>query len=141
MRPSGPTSGPLPAWGVPVSPQICRLLTAFAFSVVPVLLAAQAADAALVARARAIHARVLTLDTHIDIEPAYFTAACNYTQRLTTQVNLPKMQEGGLDVSFMAVHVAQGPLSPVGNADAYRQAVAKFDAVHRLTEQIAPGQT
>src|SRR5688572_30847687 len=106
----------------------------------PATLAAQAADAALVSRARAMHERVITLDTHIDIEPAFFTAACNYTQRLTTQVNLPKMQEGGLDVAFMAVHVGQGPLSPEGYADAYRQAVAKFDAVHRLTEQIAPKQ-
>ena len=92
----------------------------------------------LVGRARAIHERVLTLDTHNDIDPAHFTAACNYTQRLTTQVNLPKMQEGGLDVSFMIAFVGQGPLTPDGYADAYRQVVAKFDAVHRLTEQIAP---
>src|SRR5580765_3307896 len=95
-------------------------------------------DAALVARARAIHERVLTLDTHNDIDPDQFTPSCNYTMRLTTQVNLPKMREGGLDVSFMIVYVAQGPLTPHGYEDAYRQAVAKFDAVHRLTEQIAP---
>jgi membrane dipeptidase len=95
-------------------------------------------DAALVARARAIHDRVLTLDTHNDIEPEHFTPTCNYAQRLTTQVNLPKMKEGGLDVSFMIVYVGQGPLTPAGYDDAYRQAVAKFDAVHRLTEQIAP---
>jgi membrane dipeptidase len=95
-------------------------------------------DAALVARARAIHERVLTLDTHNDIDPDQFTASCNYTMRLTTQVNLPKMRDGGLDVSFMIVYVGQGPLTPQGYEDAYRQAVAKFDAVHRLTEQIAP---
>jgi membrane dipeptidase len=95
-------------------------------------------DAALIARARAIHERVLTLDTHNDIEPEHFTASCNYTMRLTTQVNLPKMREGGLDVSFMIAYVGQGPLTPQGYEDAYRQAVAKFDAVHRLTEQIAP---
>ena len=95
-------------------------------------------DTALVARARAIHDRVLTLDTHNDIEPDRFTASCNYTMRLTTQVNLPKMRDGGLDVSFMIVYVGQGPLTPQGYEDAYRQAVAKFDAVHRLTEQIAP---
>ena len=66
--------------------------------------AGQAQDeSALVARARAIHDRVITLDTHNDIDPANFTAACNYTMRLTTQVNLPKMKEGGLDVSFMIV--------------------------------------
>jgi membrane dipeptidase len=97
-------------------------------------------DAALIAKARAIHSRVLKLDTHNDIEPANFTADCNYTMRLTTQVNLPKMVEGGMDVSFMIVYVGQGPLTPEGYDNAYRQAVAKFDAVHRLTEKIAPDQ-
>jgi membrane dipeptidase len=81
---------------------------------------------------------VLTIDTHIDFEPDHFTAECNYTRRLITQVNLPKMRDGGLDVAFFVVHVPQGPLTAAGYADAYRQAVAKFDAIHRLTEQIAP---
>ncbi len=38
----------------------------------------------------------------------------------------------------MIVYVGQGPLTPEGYDNAYRQAVAKFDAVHRLTENIAP---
>src|SRR5437868_4698826 len=97
-------------------------------------------EAALVARARGIHDRVITLDTHNDIEPNTFTPTCNYTMRLTTQVNLPKMKEGGLDVSFMIAYVGQGELTPAGYESAYRQAVAKFDAVHRLTEKIAPDQ-
>ncbi len=92
-------------------------------------------------RARAaIHDRVITLDTHDDISPNNFTPTCNYTMRLTTQVNLPKMKEGGLDVSFMIVYVGQGALTPEGYDSAYKQAVAKFDAVHRLTEQIAPNE-
>ena len=102
-------------------------------------------DAALVARARAIHDRVITLDTHNDIEPENFTATKNYTQRLDTQVNLPKMVEGGLDASFFIVYVGQpnlkeqpDALSPAGYDRAYKQAIEKFDAVHRLTEQIAP---
>jgi membrane dipeptidase len=99
---------------------------------------AQMPDAALVANARAIHERLLTIDTHIDFDTAHFTAECNYTRRLLTQFNLPKMRQGGLDVAFLNVHVPQGPLTSSGYADAYRQAVAKFDAVHRLTEQIAP---
>jgi membrane dipeptidase len=107
-------------------------------SLVTATLAAQGSDAAIVAKARAIHERVLTIDTHIDLETAHFTAECNYTRRLVTQANLPKMRDGGLDVAFLIVHVPQGPLTPAGYADAYRQAVAKFDAVHRLTEQIAP---
>src|SRR5205814_10694728 len=70
---------------------------------------------------------------------------CNYTMRLTTQVNLPKMKEGGLDVSFFVVYVGQtdpkesaDAFQPAGYDRAYRAAVAKFDAIHRLTEQIAP---
>jgi membrane dipeptidase len=97
-----------------------------------------AAQPDLVARARAIHGRVITLDTHNDIDPQNFTADCNYTMRLTTQVNLPKMKEGGLDVSFFIVYVGQGDLTPAGYDGAYRAAIAKFDAVHRLTGQIAP---
>ncbi len=37
-------------------------------------LAAQGADSVLRAKARAIHERVLTLDTHVDINPANFPA-------------------------------------------------------------------
>src|SRR5688572_19495397 len=99
----------------------------------------------VVARARAIHDRVIALDTHNDINPQNFTAECNYTMRLTTQVNLPKMKEGDLDVSFFIVYVGQqdprnvaDALQPAGFDRAYRAAVEKFDAVHRLTEQIAP---
>jgi len=95
-------------------------------------------EAALIAKARAIHNRVIKLDTHNDIDPRNFTADCNYTMRLTTQVNLPKMIEGGMDVSFMIVYVGQGPLSPEGYNNSYNEAIAKFDAIHRLTENIAP---
>src|SRR4051794_39560703 len=79
----------------------------------------QSAEAALIATARAIHDRVITLDTHNDISPNNFRAECNYTQRLTTQVNLPKMKQGGLDVSFMIAYVGQGPQTPEGYQRAY----------------------
>jgi membrane dipeptidase len=101
---------------------------------------AQGTDAALVQKARAIHDRVITLDTHADINPDNFTRARNYTQRLETQVNLPKMVEGGLDAAFFIVYVGQGPLTEEGYDSAYKQAVAKFDAIHHLTKEIAPGQ-
>src|SRR5437867_1922300 len=96
------------------------------------------AETGLIAKARGIHDRVIKLDTHNDIEPNEFTPECNYTMRLATQVNLPKMIEGDMDVSFMIVYVGQGPLTPEGYDNAYRQAIAKFDAIHRLTERIAP---
>src|ERR1700709_2732182 len=102
-------------------------------------LAAQ--DDALTRRARAIHERVMTLDTHNDISPNNFTAECNYTQDLGNQVNLPKMIKGGLDASFFIVYVGQdtGPdaFTPAGYDRAYKSAIEKFEAIHRLTEQIA----
>ena len=101
----------------------------------------------LTARARAIHDRVITLDTHNDIDPSHFTRGCNYTMPLTTQVNLPKMKAGGLDVSFMIVFVGQSnppqvadAFQPSGYDRAYKSAVAKFDAIHHLTEEIAPNE-
>jgi membrane dipeptidase len=108
-----------------------------------ILVSAQASgraddEAALIAKAKAIHHHVIKLDTHNDIEPSNFTADCNYTMRLTTQVNLPKMVDGEMDVSFMIAYVGQGPLTPEGYHAAYEEAVAKFDAIHRLTEVIAP---
>lgn len=98
---------------------------------------AQPNDAALIAKAKLIHEHVLKLDTHNDIEPANFTPDCNYKMRLSTQVNLPKMVEGRMDVTFMIVYVGQGPLTPEGFDGAYKQAIAKFDAIHRFTEKIA----
>ncbi len=103
---------------------------------------AQAAGDAIVAKARAIHERVMTLDTHNDISPANFTAERNYTQDLPTKVNLPKMFTGGLDASFFVVYVGQDrsedAFTPAGYDRAYKQAIEKFDAIHRLCEQIAP---
>ncbi len=101
--------------------------------------AQQATDSALVAKARAIHDRVIALDTHVDIDPRNFTTEHpNYADRLNTQVNLPKMFEGGLDAVFFSIFVGQGPLTPEGYQRAYDADMEKFAAVHRLAEQLAP---
>src|SRR5690349_14278372 len=100
---------------------------------------AQQGDAALEARAKAIHDRVIALDTHVDIDPRNFTTEHpNYTDRLDTQVNLPKMFEGGLDAVFFSIYVGQGDLTPEGYKRAYDQDMEKFASVHRLAEQLAP---
>jgi membrane dipeptidase len=95
-------------------------------------------ESELVARAQAIHDRVITADTHDDINAANFTVERNYATDLPTQVTLPKMEEGGLDVAWFVVYTGQGELTEEGFANAYDQAIAKFDAIHRLTEEIAP---
>ena len=94
----------------------------------------------LVARAKEIHERVITLDTHVDISPDNFTPQTNYLTTPDTQVDLPRMEAGGLDAAFFIVYVGQGPLTEEGYAAAYKAAMEKFDAIHWMTEQLAPDQ-
>ena len=100
-----------------------------------------AADAVTLAKAKAIHAKVLSIDTHVDISPGNFAVGVpNYAQKLPrTQVDLVKMEEGGLVGAFLIVYVGQADtLNERTFARANAQALEKFDAVHRLTEQLAP---
>ncbi len=89
-------------------------------------------------RARAIHERVVTVDTHDDINTRNFTVERNYTMDLPTQVTLPKMEAGGLDVPWFIVYTGQGPLTEEGYAAAYANAIDKFEAIGRLTTELAP---
>jgi membrane dipeptidase len=119
-----------------------RLFQAAAIAAIFATAGLAAQEDALTTKARGIHERVMTLDTHNDISANNFTAECNYTMDLGNQVNLPRMIKGGLDASFFIVYVGQdsGPdaFTPAGYDRAYKQAIEKFDAIHRLTEQIAP---
>ncbi len=94
----------------------------------------------LLAKAKDIHERVLTLDTHCDINVRNFTDSINYNQDLETQVTLPKMQEGGLDVAWFVVYTGQDSLTETGYAKAYDNAISKFDAIHNLVNKFAPDQ-
>jgi membrane dipeptidase len=102
-------------------------------------------EEALIKKARAIHEKVLNLDTHIDFLPADLTGERNYTQRLDTQFNLPNMIDGGLDALFFSIYVGQTretqnpeALTAAGYERAHKLAVEKFDAVRRFAQEIAP---
>jgi len=94
----------------------------------------------LITKAKAIHERVITLDTHCDIDINNFTDSINYTQDLKSQVTLPKMNKGGLDVAWFIVYTGQDSLTVNGYAKAYETAISKFDAIHKLVNEIAPDQ-
>jgi len=123
-----------------------RLALALALALLAPPLAAQAPapdDPALLEKARAIHERVLALDTHVDINPAHFRLESpNYADRLPrTQVDVTKMEEGGLDAAFLIVYVGQTKeLDDAGFAKAYAQAMEKFAAIRRLADSIAPAR-
>jgi membrane dipeptidase len=102
------------------------------------------AEAVLLKQARGIHARTLTIDSHIDFAPSQLTGERNYTQRLETQFNLPRMIEGGLGALFFSIYVgqsreAQNPeaFKAAGYERAYKLALEKFAAVRRFTHDIA----
>ena len=101
----------------------------------------------LVARAGAIHERVITLDTHNDIDPANFTPRVQL-HHAPDDAGEPAEDDGGRarrvvhDRLRRAVNPPQvaDAFQPAGYDRAYKAAIAKFDAVHRLTEQIAPDE-
>jgi membrane dipeptidase len=120
-------------------------LGAFAVSSTPRVASCQMSDAELTAKAQAIHKKTLTLDTHVDISPGDFQLGrLNYGQRMNKQVDLTKMEEGGLDAIFFSIFVGQpangAGQDSAGYARAYAEDTAKFNAIHRLAEQIAPNR-
>ena len=92
----------------------------------------------LLQKAQLIHLKSVTLDTHDDINVQNFTDSINYTMDTETQVNLPKMERGGLDVAWFIVYTGQGELTAEGYEKAAANAQSKFDAIHRLVNQYAP---
>ena len=94
-------------------------------------------DTALIQRAKKIHSKVITLDTHNDIDVNNFSDSINYTQNTDSQVNLPKMIKGGLDVSWFIVYTSQGELNKEGYKNAGINAQSKFDAINRLVNDYA----
>ena len=105
-----------------------------------VLNAQQSEENDLIQKAREIHKRVITIDTHCDINVANFTPQTNYTQDLPNQVTLPKMERGGLDVAWFIVYTGQDELDAEGYQAAYENAMSKFEAIHNLVNEFAPDQ-
>jgi membrane dipeptidase len=94
------------------------------------------ADAALLAKAKAIHEKAITLDTHVDIGGAnYATEKLDPGGPTSRKCDLPKMKAGGLDGVFLAAYVGQRPdLTATGFKPAYDQAITGLEAINRLTK-------
>ena len=107
--------------------------------------AAPLEDAALEVKARAIHERAMTLDTHVDIPLDYATHMVDPGGFTKLQNDLPKMRAGGLDAAFFIVFTPQGPLNEEGYAKAREIAFTRLAAIHRLVaaypQEIALART
>jgi membrane dipeptidase len=88
--------------------------------------------------AMAIHQRLLTLDTHLDT-PAFLDNPRGYditarhdVNRDGTNVDLPRMNEGGLDGGFWVIYMPQGPLTPEGYASIRDTALIRAMSIHKM---------
>ena len=123
--------------------QPSRILRALALTLTVGTAAFAQDDPALIAKARAIHAKALKIDTHVDFNPAQMIGPPpNYVTGIErNRVDLPKMEQNGLDAVFFSIYVGQRQdFSDSGYASAMAADVEKFDAVHTLAEKMAPGR-
>jgi membrane dipeptidase len=79
--------------------------------------------------AAALHRATLTLDSHIDIP--WPNGADPFTET-TRHVDLPKMQEGGLDAGCFVAFVPQGPRTPDDVQLATDRALAMLDTINAM---------
>jgi membrane dipeptidase len=92
-------------------------------------------------KARQIHDRVLTVDTHCDtasrLPGGNWDIGVRHEpgDRASGRVDLPRMVEGGLDAEFFAVFVGQGERTDQGYARAKEWALKTLDAIHAMCEK------
>jgi len=98
---------------------------------------AQMSEAGLRATAEAIHDAVITIDSHVDIPVDFATESVDPLNSVS-QVNLENMRTGGLDAAFFIVFVGQTKRTPENYAQAKTDAMTKFDAIHRMTDEMYP---
>ncbi len=80
---------------------------------------AWASEPTVSAEVRALHERLLVLDSHLDTPTHFGRAGWSIADRHTmatdlTQLDLPRMAEGGLDGGFWVIYTDSGALTPEG---------------------------
>lgn len=104
-------------------------------SLILALLAAASSPASL-------HERIITLDTHLDTpanlgRPGWSFADRHRFADNITQVDLPRMKEGGLDGGFFVIYTEQGPLTPEGYAAAKAHAWRRAAWIRSMVRENA----
>lgn len=103
-------------------------------------MSAPVSDDRLDKKARAIHARVLTLDTHADApinlqKDGFDIGVTHDVKKGGSQIDFPRMKQGGMDAMFFAVYMAQGPRTSEGHARAKEKALAIFERIHTALQK------
>ena len=84
-----------------------------------------------------IHEKMLVLDTHLDTPQLFGRPGWDITTRHTyesdlSQVDFPRMKEGGLDGGFWVIYTPQGALTPAGFAQAKAEALERSDEINAM---------
>ena len=103
----------------------------------PVTAAPAAAPDDAFAEARAMHDRFITLDTHLDTPVHLSRPGWDIMERHDfftdrSQVDYPRMEEGGLDGGFWVIFTQQGPRTDEGHADALDHALLVMTRIHKM---------
>ena len=117
-------------------PRILRVLSLCAATLA--ILAARAAagdEARIEAEAKRIHANVLVLDSHVDIPVDYGLGKLDPGIDGATQVDLPKLERGGVDAAVFAVFARPGWRSSEGVAKAHDEANRKLRAIREIPQR------
>src|SRR5688572_32842462 len=96
-----------------------------------------AADSAVPANVRAMHERMLVLDSHLDTPMLFDEPLWNILERHepgdgTNQVDLPRMIDGGLDGGLWVIYTRQGERTLAGNRAARDHGLKRLLQLHRL---------
>ncbi|MGB1875342.1 MAG: dipeptidase, partial [Rhodospirillaceae bacterium] len=89
--------------------------------------------------ARALHDRIITFDAEMDIPFEFMEGANDVGQETGMQIDLPKMDRGGLDGALFVNWVLQGGRTPSAYAKARANAEKKFAAIENMV-QTYPGR-
>ncbi len=101
---------------------------------------AEMSEDEIIEEARAIHERVITIDTHIDIPFNFATDEADPGERGRFQNDLPKMREGGLDAGFFIAYHGQGERTPEATEEAWERVLQKYHGVRRMTYEMYPDE-
>ncbi len=87
-----------------------------------------------------LHRSFLTLDSHMDTpavmqRPDFDISERHSWENDLSQVDFPRLTEGGMDGGFLVVFVPQGARTPEGRAEAVKLASSRFDTIESMLKR------